>query len=398
MTSETQTTGEIEREIERERAGLSHTLDELQDRFSVDSIAREIGDQFCIHGSDIGTAFRDSIKRNPLAVALTGAGIAWLAFGGDRNTGGYRSEPSYGPRPMPARDYPRQNVAAMETDRGDHGLVPTGAVDRRESESVPSWARTLDHRDRHGSDDSTGSSDEVGSGVAENIRAKADSVGDRMKSARDGVRESVSSASRSASDAATSASQSASDAAASARDRFNRTAETASERARRLRDRLSEGTESMSAEARERVIAARQRALEARDAAWESTRRGRESAADMFEENPLVAGALALAVGAAIGAALPRSRTEDRYMGEKSDELFREAERIYAEERDKVSAVAKAAADEAGTIVEDTKSEADTKLPDATDKAIGKVEESAKRVADAAKSEAKKQELVGSDS
>ncbi len=406
MTSENQTSGEIEREIERERAGLSSTLDELQDRFSLDSVAREIGEQFRLHGSDIGYAVKDSIKRNPMALALTGVGIAWMAFGGDRNSGGRGySETSYRPERMPAREYTRQSPEATEGVHGDHRLVPGGPAQRSPSQSVPSWARTLDHRDWGGDS----SSNDSGPGVTDRVRETAGNVGDHVKSTGASVSDRVKSTGESIGaqakstgdsvrDGVSSASRSASDAAASARDRFQQTAETASERASRLRTRLGEGTENLSEEARERVIAARQKAVEARDAAWRATQRGRETASDMFEENPLVAGALALAVGAAIGAALPRSRTEDRYMGETSDELVREAERIYAEERDKVMAVAKAAADEAGNIVEDVKSEADANMPDATEKAIGKVEDSAKRVADAAKDEAKKQDLVGSDS
>lgn len=43
MTSNNRSPEEIEREIERERAGLTSTLDDLQDKFSVETIARQIG-------------------------------------------------------------------------------------------------------------------------------------------------------------------------------------------------------------------------------------------------------------------------------------------------------------------------------------------------------------------
>ena len=39
MTNDSRNPEEIEREIEHERAGLASTLDDLQDRFSVEGIA-----------------------------------------------------------------------------------------------------------------------------------------------------------------------------------------------------------------------------------------------------------------------------------------------------------------------------------------------------------------------
>lgn len=51
MTSNNRSPEEIEREIERERAGLTSTLDDLQDKFSVETIARQFSDQFREHGA-----------------------------------------------------------------------------------------------------------------------------------------------------------------------------------------------------------------------------------------------------------------------------------------------------------------------------------------------------------
>lgn len=73
-----------------------------------------------------------------------------------------------------------------------------------------------------------------------------------------------------------------------------------------------------------------------RDRARESMRDARQGAARygdraqdgfmrMLEEQPLVLGALAVAVGTAIGAALPATRTEDELMGEHRDRLRDEA-------------------------------------------------------------------------
>ena len=52
MTNETRSPKEIERDIERERAGLTNTLSDLQDRFSIESLARQVSDQVREHGGE----------------------------------------------------------------------------------------------------------------------------------------------------------------------------------------------------------------------------------------------------------------------------------------------------------------------------------------------------------
>lgn len=139
-------------------------------------------------------------------------------------------------------------------------------------------------------------------------------------------------------------------------------------------------------------------------------RKGRERAIDMFDEQPLIAGALALAVGVAIGAALPRTGFDDAHFGAQSDELIHEAERIFAEERAKIGAVAGAAMDEARDIANETrlsvedasrqvKAEADRNAPgdsaaqDMADKAKDGVQKAGQRITDAARAEADRQNL-----
>lgn len=78
MTSDSRSPEEIERDIKHKRAGLTDTLDELQDRFSPEHMAREVADRFSKHGGDIGRSFSRAIKQNPLALTLTGVGLAWL--------------------------------------------------------------------------------------------------------------------------------------------------------------------------------------------------------------------------------------------------------------------------------------------------------------------------------
>ena len=418
MTNDSRNPEEIEREIERERAGLADTLDDLQDRFSVEGIARQFSDQFREHGGDWGRSISDAAKRNPVALALTGAGLAWMMFGSgnSRDRRGYEGLDRDRAHPVPVPVTNTENRPAVR-DAG-RSSAPASAYassygsERGAGDNVPAWARDVHHDD----DDSRGLGDRArsaagsvkgaagsaASGVsgaagsaAGSVKGAASSAAGRARSAgssvASGARYARDRASYGASSAVDSIRNTASGAAHSVRDSAN----AANERAHVLRDRLSEGTENMTAEARERIVMARARAVDAWNAGGRYARQGGERASDMFEEHPMVAGALALAVGAAIGAALPRSRTEDNYLGEHSDALFNEAERIYVEERDKLSKVAKAATDEAGKVLKETKANADAAADEETaaDAAVKKAKESGQRVADAAKSEADKQKL-----
>ncbi|MFQ6551809.1 DUF3618 domain-containing protein [Aestuariibius insulae] len=125
-------------------------------------------------------------------------------------------------------------------------------------------------------------------------------------------------------------------------------------RSKEWRDRLSEGTEGLSEEARLRVLIAREKALFYRDQFERGYTANKEKAGDLFEEYPLVAGALSMAFGAAIGGALPRSDFEDREFGRYSDDLFNEAEDIFKTEIEKVGTRTKNAARDATDAAKDS--------------------------------------------
>ncbi|WP_298447477.1 DUF3618 domain-containing protein [uncultured Marinobacter sp.] len=340
MTNESRSPEEIEREIERERAGLTGALDDLQNKFSIESIARQVSDQFREHGGDIGRSVSEAVKSNPVALALTGVGLAWLIMG-DRSGG---------------------------RDRYDHNRS-YGRPDFNYNDEGPGI------RTRRSNVDSSASGNLSG--------ARSNAVGE-ARSARSPVTDKAKGAARAVSDKAQSAADSAHNLASSATDR-----------AATWREQLTEGTENFTEEARNRVIAARESAIDARDAAASYARQGRERAVDMFEEQPLVAGALAVAVGAALGAALPRSRMEDQYLGEHSDKLFDDAERIFEEEKQKLGRVAKAATDEAKKAVSESREKADDAAPaDTAGQAVADEAKSyGKRIVDAAESEAEKQNV-----
>ncbi|MDF1707639.1 MAG: DUF3618 domain-containing protein [Paracoccaceae bacterium] len=288
---------EIERQLERERAGLSEDLHDLRTKFSVDTLVREAAGQLRAHSGDIGASVSRAVKENPLAIAVTGVGLAWLIFGDRSGRGAVQRDDDrdHGDR----RDY-REFYA-----RSQYGAPRSWASGNRgvtRDADVPAWMRGVDVTQD-----------------AESQEDEGESAAQRMARA-----------------------------SGAARDRLHETADSVKERAAALRERLAEGTEHLTEEGRARVIAAREKAHEAREAAMAQMRHGREKAADLFEEQPMIAGALAMAIGAAVGAALPHTRFEDEHFGQTSDELIHEAERILAEERAKLGEAVTKASGERG--------------------------------------------------
>jgi gas vesicle protein len=122
----------------------------------------------------------------------------------------------------------------------------------------------------------------------------------------------------------------------------------------------------------------------------------RETFDDLLENQPLVLGALALALGAAIGGALPGSRTEDRMFGERSDRAKQTLRHVAEEEGRKLEATASAVADEAGRIVDEASAEVADRLPEgrsAVDAAADRVKDAAGRLQKAGTDEAERQDL-----
>jgi hypothetical protein len=190
------------------------------------------------------------------------------------------------------------------------------------------------------------------------------------------------------------------------RGRAARTRSRAYARSAELRARIGEGTESMSEQARERVMRARQAAYEAQRDMEARYAQYRDRGSRFYDEQPLVFGALALGIGALMGAALPRTHRENELIGSYRDQAFDEAERIFREESSKARAVAEAAVAEAQDIAKEKIDGARGKVDEAKQatpsgkEAVDRVESEARdattRIADAAKSEAKKQDLGGS--
>lgn len=215
---------QIERDIRDTRAEVGATLDAIQSKLTPGQMMDQaLGYLRTSLPADFGRSMNETVRNNPLPVALVGIGLAWMMASG---------------RSGSAVHSPR-----MGTRRHDD---PWQASDSSSSSSLRDTAQHATDRAR-------------------------DWVGETADQARECI----------------------ADGAESMRERMADTAGSA-----------REGVSDLAHRTREQMDHARARA------------------SMMINEQPLLVGALGIALGAAVGAALPETRREDELMGELRDDLM----------------------------------------------------------------------------
>nr|WP_111298418.1 DUF3618 domain-containing protein [Paracoccus saliphilus] len=305
MTTESDNPEQLEREIEADRDALRQTLDSLQDEFSLDGLSRRLSSTMREHGSEWVGSASDAARANPVALALTGVGLAWLIFGR-----GY--DPTHTAQHYYARrsshDDHRRSYPDHDDDHEPHA--------ERTTTRVTTYPPTPATRTRPASWTGYGETRDAGSSSLHSGSQKDESsMTDNMK-----------------------------------------------DRARHLRERLSEGTEGFSDEARRRVEGARRRALEASDSASRRFDQSSRAVSEGYDAQPLLFGAASFLLGAGLAALLPRTERENEMMGSYSDQLFHEAEAIFEEEKARVQAAVSAGVDEAKASVSNVTNAAEKEL------------------------------------
>jgi gas vesicle protein len=260
----------------------------------------------------------ETIRDNPVPAAMAGIGLGWLIVDARRHdsdddydgyaVGGRYDREHYGryggEYGAGARSYDRQGIAS--TGPGYVGPYGRTAPPMRES-----YMRG-EERSRGDYDDSESRADR--------IRSEASDRMDDVRDAADRGREKLSDAADEARDAAERVQDRAHDAAERAR-------EGASDLAHRAEDAWH-------------------------DAEYRARRAGRQ-VRHLGEENPLAAGAVALALGFAAGMLVPETSREHRLMGPARDRLVDRAQEAASDTMEKVGRVAEKTAEEARETAEE---------------------------------------------
>ncbi len=337
---DTRSPEQIQRDIQQTRAEMSETLDAIRDKLSPGELLDQALNYFKSNSNDNqqgmgetasqwASSVGESIKQNPVPVALIGAGLAWLMLGGSSRT----SSPS--PR---TRAHDPYYIGSAHDDRD---VTVYDAYNAPVSDARGAQERSDGLRERAG---------QMASGVQERVRAAGQGVSHAAASAREGV-----------SHAAASAREGVSHAAAGARERVSGMAASAREHAGHTTDRL-------------------------RYQARQQGGKTKETFNYLRDEQPLVLGALGFALGAALGAGLPPTEREDELMGETRDQLVRRAEELGEEQLERAKHVASAAS---GAAMEQANREGLTQ--ERADQTLRQTTEKLERVASASIEAAKKE-------
>ena len=358
---------EIEREIEIERAQLASSLDQLTEKFSVDNMVRTVSDQVTEHGGEAATNLMRTVKGNPVAAILAGAGIAWLMVSSNQPrervlaAPGATRRPGMEPGPYVDSDYRRSQFGRtpdpalddlddlddmddLRVPGGNDAVTPAPAYDRSGGPTARGFADTYPAGDFTSRVAAADRGMHAGEASAEDWSYDDDDGGRRREGFFDRMGHRL---------------EALEDRAEGIWGQAMRTirggAQGVAARATDLRDSIMEGTEGMDDYGRSRVAQARARAYSAQARAEAMGRNARAGASNFFYEQPLVTGALAVAAGAAIGAMLPRTQREDEAFGSYRDSLFEEAEHIYEQERARAESAATAALREAKQVAIEAK-------------------------------------------
>lgn len=289
-----------------------HVMDEAVDR------AKDAVDTVSYTAKDYSTTIVDTIRANPIPAAMIGIGLGWLLvsvrkqgstyrrydrYGGERYYGPTGATQGYG---TPTYGAPTYGAATYGTPT--YGTPDVQTMDRYENPAAGTYGtynRTTD-QDQGGLRD-------MASRVQERAGEMAGTVKDR-----------------------------AGEMAGRVQDRAGRVVDRAGEMASRVQERAGEVAGRVQETAAQASERARYQARQAANVVQQNV-----------EENPLAVGAVALAMGAALGFLLPETRKEHELMGETRDRIMDRAQSTAQQVGQKVQNVAREAVDTLKTEAKD---------------------------------------------
>jgi hypothetical protein len=354
---------EIEREVRQERAHVEQTLDAIQDRLSPGQLV----DQAVTYlrtsgGGDFVRNLGDTVRQNPIPIALVGIGLAWMMISSSRSDG-YRSSGYWEDE---FDDYEDEDDYYARTGYDAGSEYPYGGEAGTGTPGLHDAAREGEH----------------GSSWSERAKATAESARERAEELRERARDTAAGASSRIGGMGARARHAASEAGARVSGLGAKARRAASEAGARVGDMGARARERMAHAGHDLSERAGQTGAYARQYGYQA----RQGLRHTLNEQPLVLGAIGLAVGAALGAILPRSEREDRLMGGASDRLKEQAEELSREELAKAKAAARSAYDAA---IEEADKQGLT--PEGGREAMAAARQKVERVAEAAKDAAKEE-------
>ena len=276
---------QIERELDAQRNRIEARIGEIRERLSPGQLLDEALSYTKNGGAHFASNLGQQVSANPMPAALVGIGLAWQIASNTPKP----SQSASLARGFDEDDYPYARVSAGGLKRTSHAADDAGqwwSEFRTDSgQTFKAKANEAGERASHFTDETgkrfSGFIDDAGN----RVRQFQDEAGNRLNDTLGWASHSWRDTQRSAMNAMNAAASGVSDVG-------NRMAQTAQDAASTLQTQSSQLSQQMT---------------------------------NMFNQQPLVAGALAFAAGAAIGAMLPATAQEDALLGEQADKVREKA-------------------------------------------------------------------------
>lgn len=304
----------IKADIARTRQNMGNKLDRIQNRLSPENLKVQAQDAvrdfvnenteslksyLTEHSQEIGTGVAHAIKRNPIPAALVGLGLGWLlveSMGSNDNT--QQNRPTYyRGNQRSEQEWQRGSSSSNDNAYGNEGITPY-------------------------------TNQSVSTGFGEQYRYNSPEAGAYNTQSTYGYQGQRSEQQTDAQGKASELAQQAGEKWQEATDK----AQDYAEQARRQASQLGEQAQQYAGQARQQVgqlgeQVQEQAAYVSEQAGFYAQRAG-ATVQRSLEENPLIFGGVALAIGAMVGLALPQTRRENKLMGQWRDEVLHSAQDV----------------------------------------------------------------------
>lgn len=334
--NEHKSSAELQREIEMQRNRVEATIDQIQEKLSPGQLVDELLAYTKGGGGEFVSTLQRQVTANPLPVALLGVSLAWLiAKPADASAkSSANADAAWDNSINQNRGYGVDMLDPYEEEYGDYPVTTISGTSVR---------RLSNTTDQHGHRYSE-FADEAG----KKFRARTDEAGKRAGHFIDETG-----------------------------NRFKGFTSATGERVEHFRDEAGNMLDEASGWASHTWQRVRERMHDARDSMNARARAGQsqmgQAAVSMqnqmdslnhtimtqFRDQPLIGGALAFALGAAMGSALPHTAQEDAVMGDASDALKGKvgdaAADVYEQGREKAAELYASATDKAGSVYQQAK-------------------------------------------
>jgi hypothetical protein len=336
--SDQKNSAELQREVEMQRSRVESTIDQIQERLSPGQLVDELLAYTKGGGGEFISNLQNTVTSNPLPVALMGVSLAWLmAKPGSGNGNNRSSDRGWDSSINRRRGYERDDYDTDFDPEEYEDEIPLATIS---GNSLRQSGSTRDEAGRNYSEftDDAGKKyrvmlDESGRRAGHFIdeagnrfRGFTDSAGGRIEHFRDEAGNLLDGAAGWAS----------------------HTWRSARKRLHDVRDVVGSSSGLVGS-----------RAGEAGGALRSQAGRLNQTVVSQFRDQPLVGGALAFAVGAALGAALPRMPQEDELMGEAADVVKAKASEqvaeIYEQGKEQATRLYDKATEKASELLDQTK-------------------------------------------